>query len=548
MDPSRSEPSLQAMTPPAGAAEAAARAASPARGFTPPRLRVAPDAGRPPLDEETTVRLGLQRSAPVTRRRHLFRVVRRFAVLVVSDLAAYGVMRELLRSFRDQALAGASVATSLRLVAPPGMLNGTQYAFALLISLLVTGNYGRGGDRRRDPRRLFLACALATALPLWMRMWTDGVGAVLAQYALTTCLVWVGLAIERLTLDRLVVLVAPPANHAARTLLVGNPEHCREAERSPALSPEAGYRSVGIVDLRVPAAPEALGHVGDFARVLQQSRAETVVLCGTLPEGRLEEVVDATLTAGCQLLSVPRQFGLLGVEPDVMSYAGYYLIELSTPSLRGWQLFFKRLFDLVAAGLALVVTAPVTLIVAAAIKLDSRGPVFFRQERLGFGGGPFRVWKFRTMVAGASDAAHRDLVTRMLAGDASETAHTAQDGSKVYKLVKDDRVTRVGAWLRRLSLDELPQLFNVLAGEMSLVGPRPPLAYEAEQYDRWQYGRLRVRPGITGLWQVSGRNLLTYRQMCELDMEYVHRWSLWLDMRILLKTIPVVLFNSGRAA
>jgi len=548
MDPSRSDPIVQAMTRAAGSSEPVTRGTAGARAVPPPWTRQAPEGGAPSLDDETTVRLGLQRSAPGTRRRHLFRVVRRFAVLVIADLAAYGVMRELLRAVRDQAVAGTSLAASLRLVAPPGMLNGTQYAFALLLGLLVTGNYGRGGDRRRDPRRLFLACALATALPLWMRMWTDGVGAVLAQYALTTLLVWVGLVIERLTLDRLVVWVAPPANHAARTLLVGNPEHCREAERSPALSPEAGYRSVGIVDVKVPPTPEALGHVGDFARLLQRSRAETVVLCGTVPEGRLEEVVDATLTAGCQLLSVPRQFGLLGVEPDVMSYAGYYLIELSTPSLRGWQLFFKRLFDLVAATVALVVTAPLTVIVAAAIRLDSPGPVFFRQERLGLGGRPFRVWKFRTMVAGASDAAHRDLVTRMLRSDGAATAHTAEDGAKVYKLVKDDRVTRVGAWLRRLSLDELPQLFNVVAGEMSLVGPRPPLAYEAEQYDRWQYGRLGVRPGITGLWQVSGRNLLSYRQMCELDMEYVHRWSLWLDMRILLRTIPVVLFNSGRAA
>ena len=544
MDPSRSDPVSRAMTQAAGSAEPAAAA----RTFPPPRPRVPRESGGRPLDDETTVRLGLQRSAPGTRRRHLFRVVRRFAVLVVSDLAAYGVMRALLRSVRDYTVAGTVAADSVRALAPRGMLNGTQYAFALVLSLLVTGNYGRGGDRRRDPRRLFLGCALATALPLWMRMWTDGVEGVLAQYALTTVLVWVGLLMERLTLDRLVVRVAPPANHAARTLLVGRPEHCREAERSPALSPEAGYRSVGIVDVKVPPAPEALGHVGDFARLLQRARAETVVLCGTLPEGRLEEVVDATLTAGCQLLSVPRQFGLLGVEPGVMSYAGYYLIELSTPSLRGWQLFFKRMFDLVSAAAALVVTAPLTLVIAAAIKLDSRGPVFFRQERLGLGGRLFRVWKFRTMVAGASDAAHRDLITRMMAGDPADTAHTAEDGSKVYKLVKDDRVTRVGRWLRRLSLDELPQLFNVIAGQMSLVGPRPPLAYEAEQYDRWQYGRLRVRPGITGLWQVSGRNLLSYRQMCELDMEYVHRWSLWLDMRILLRTVPVVLFNSGRAA
>jgi lipopolysaccharide/colanic/teichoic acid biosynthesis glycosyltransferase len=118
----------------------------------------------------------------------------------------------------------------------------------------------------------------------------------------------------------------------------------------------------------------------------------------------------------------------------------------------------------------------------------------------------------------------------------------------VYKLVNDDRVTRVGRWLRRTSLDELPQLFNVLRGEMSLVGPRPPVPYEFEGYDHWQFDRLQVKPGMTGLWQVSGRSRVSFRQMCELDVEYVRRWSLWLDLQILLKTLPVVLFNSGRAA
>jgi len=136
----------------------------------------------------------------------------------------------------------------------------------------------------------------------------------------------------------------------------------------------------------------------------------------------------------------------------------------------------------------------------------------------------------------------------MIAGDDQTTSHTGEDGRKVYKLVKDDRVTRVGAFLRRTSLDELPQLFNVLRGDMSLVGPRPPLDYEIAAYDHWQYDRLQVLPGITGLWQVSGRNLLTYRQMCELDVEYVRNWSLFLDVLILLKTVPVVLFNRGRAA
>jgi len=204
--------------------------------------------------------------------------------------------------------------------------------------------------------------------------------------------------------------------------------------------------------------------------------------------------------------------------------------------------------DVLGASLGLVLTAPLMLLVAIAVKLDSPGPVLFRQERIGTGGRRFRVWKFRTMRHGVSDAAHRELIGRMLNGKESEAAHRANGGKPVYKLVNDERVTAFGRFLRRTSLDELPQLFNVLRGEMSLVGPRPPLPYEFQAYDHWQFDRLRVKPGITGLWQVSGRNRLTYRQMCELDVEYVRRWSLWLDFLILVKTIPVVVFNSGKAA
>jgi exopolysaccharide biosynthesis polyprenyl glycosylphosphotransferase len=223
-------------------------------------------------------------------------------------------------------------------------------------------------------------------------------------------------------------------------------------------------------------------------------------------------------------------------------------MQLSAPSLHGQQLLLKRVVDLLGASLLLIITAPVMLLVALAIKLDSHGAVLFGQERIGAGGRRFRVLKFRTMYNGVSDAAHRELVTQMLQGEEHHAAQVGPEGERVFKLTNDDRVTRVGRWLRRTSLDELPQIFNVLRGEMSLVGPRPPLDYEFDQYEHWQFHRLQVRPGITGLWQVSGRNRLSYRQMCELDLVYIRAWSLWLDLVILFKTIPVVLSNSGRAA
>ena len=154
------------------------------------------------------------------------------------------------------------------------------------------------------------------------------------------------------------------------------------------------------------------------------------------------------------------------------------------------------------------------------------------------------------MQQGVSDSTHKEFVAKLIAeGNGRKISHGPDLSDRtVYKLTNDGRVTRVGRWLRLMSLDELPQLVNVLKGEMSIVGPRPPLPYEVQQYDHWQLVRLGVRPGITGLWQVSGRSRLSYREMCELDIEYVQRWSIWMDLKILLKTIPVVLLNTGRAA
>ena len=498
------------------------------------------------LDAPATVRLGLQRRAAANLRSHVLRAMRRFTVLLVADLGSFYLMRELMRAVRDLGVLGEGLAAPLQAALPRGILNGWQYAAALFVALFVTGNYGRG-DQRRDVRRLFIASALATALPLWMTIWTRGLEPVMVQYAFTTLLVWGGLVAERRVIDRIVTRFLPVYRNAASTLFVGPAEACRQAINSPSFAQGGECRSMGFVDVHVPPAADALGHVANFRTLLARTGAEVVVVAGYLPDNRFREIVDASLEAESQLLSVPRSIAIAGVQPNLVWRGGQLLIQLTTPSLKGWQLVLKRWVDLLGATIGLVLASPIMFVVAVAIKLDSRGPVFFRQERIGTGGRRFRVWKFRTMRNGASDAAHRELVHQMLSGDDAAAVRQSTDGP-VYKLVNDVRVTRLGRLLRRASLDELPQLLNVLRGEMSLVGPRPPLLYEFEKYDHWQFDRLQVLPGITGLWQVSGRNRLTYRQMCELDVEYVRRWSVWLDLKILFKTIPVVLFNSGRAA
>jgi len=194
---------------------------------------------------------------------------------------------------------------------------------------------------------------------------------------------------------------------------------------------------------------------------------------------------------------------------------------------------WKRPLDVALSFLLLVLASPALALVAVLVRLDSRGPVLFRQQRAGRNGVPFTMYKFRSMVHGSADDRHRQAAAAWFAGAPSETGG--------YKSRSDPRITRVGRMLRTLSIDELPQLFNVLKGDMSLVGPRPGLAYEREQYQDWYFEREAVRPGMTGLWQVSGRANLAAAEMMALDVEYVRTCSLWLDVKILVRTVPALL-------
>jgi lipopolysaccharide/colanic/teichoic acid biosynthesis glycosyltransferase len=207
-------------------------------------------------------------------------------------------------------------------------------------------------------------------------------------------------------------------------------------------------------------------------------------------------------------------------------------------------LIAKRAIDLVGSGLLLLLLSPIFAIIALAIKLTSEGPVFFAQERLGQFGTRFTCLKFRTMYTNNDPKIHREYVERFIAGKAKEERN--ESGSVVYKIMDDPRVTPVGRLLRKLSFDELPQFWNVLCGEMSLVGPRPPVAYEFRVYDIWHRRRvLEVKPGVTGLWQVSGRSRTSFDDMVRLDLRYSQSWSLWLDLKILAATPRAVFTGDG---
>jgi exopolysaccharide biosynthesis polyprenyl glycosylphosphotransferase len=205
----------------------------------------------------------------------------------------------------------------------------------------------------------------------------------------------------------------------------------------------------------------------------------------------------------------------------------------------------KRMMDIVGGLVALVLFAPVFLVIAIAIKLTSRGPVFFRQERIGQYGRPFVLLKFRSMHLNNDTSVHQQWFHSFYTGKAKRHP-TDDNGNGSYKLPNDPRVTSVGRLLRRTSLDEAPQFINVLRGEMSLVGPRPPIPYEVDAYQAWHRGRvLQAKPGITGLWQVNGRSRVPFEEMVRLDLRYARTWSIWLDIKILLKTPAAVFFGEG---
>ena len=485
------------------------------------------------LERPADVRLRLQRRAPANVRQHVRRGVVRLAVLVAVDMLSFGVMRELLRAVREHALLGAAVAERIQLGFPTGSLNGWQYAVALFVGLVVVGAYGPG-DQRRDPRRLFAACALATALPLWATLWTRGVEPVLLQYAATVVLVWLALVVERLTIDRVVARVYPPDQNAIDTLFVGPAGECISAASSPAFATGTDYRPIGFVDVQIPPAPGALGHVSDMPLLLAASGAQVVALCGYVTDKQFQDVVDVALAGGCQVLAVPRAAEVAGVHPTTVWRRGQPLVQLTAPSLKGPQLIAKRALDLIGAGIGLVVLSPVIAILAVLIKLGSPGPVFFTQERVGQGGRRFKIFKLRTMVDGA-EGKRDELLSQSVYGD-----------PRLFKVPSDPRMTRLGRWLRQTSLDELPQLVNVLRGDMSLVGPRPPLPCEVALYEAHHYARFDVKPGMTGPWQVAGRNDVTdFERVVALETEYIRNWSLASDLAILLRTTPAVLRMEG---
>lgn len=246
-------------------------------------------------------------------------------------------------------------------------------------------------------------------------------------------------------------------------------------------------------------------------------------------------------------LFVPKALEMLTVNVIVREVRGFPLIEVPLTPLEGWGYLVKRVLDIICSTFGLIILSPVYALVALLIYLDSPGPVFFKHQRLGQNLQPFYLYKFRTMKTEYCDGIgyNRERARQLFKKMLESSAEMRQDWEEYHKLKNDPRVTRLGHWLRKLSLDELPQIFNVLRGDLSLVGPRPIVKAELEKYGRMRWRLGAIKPGISGLWQVSGRNDTTYEERVRLDTIYVETWSLWLDLIILLKTVSVLISSAG---
>jgi exopolysaccharide biosynthesis polyprenyl glycosylphosphotransferase len=328
--------------------------------------------------------------------------------------------------------------------------------------------------------------------------------------------------------------------YAHRALLLGNREKSEHVAASIQRDSTAELRVIGAltrqgsVERTLTSGIPVLGRFEDILDAVDSSAADTVILTGADAIGpqvmrRLGWDLEAR---GVRLIVAPALTDIAGPRIHARPVAGLPLIHVDFPTFEGRRHSAKRAFDIIASGLGLVLLSPVFLVLTILVRRDSPGPAFFRQERVGLNGKRFAMHKFRSMVTDAEAQLH--------------TLLDQSDGNGVlFKLKQDPRVTKVGGVLRRYSLDELPQLIDVFRGDMSLVGPRPPLAHEVEQYDDWSHRRLLVKPGITGLWQVSGRSELSWEDSVRLDLYYVENWSLTGDIIILWRTVKAVVRPVG---
>jgi exopolysaccharide biosynthesis polyprenyl glycosylphosphotransferase len=475
-------------------------------------------------------RSALRDRRPHAVRRHTGRVATRFAVLVLGDIVAILLARALALWLAAETING-----SLLYSGTPLLQGGTRFLLVgilILVAIFATGGHSRHRALNL-PIRLFVAVGGVVLLT-----WAGGIARgflpdlVLPMVA-TAGTVWLSLFVVRQFSEWVLRDVWPGQRGAGIAILVGVPTQAGRYEHAVG-APGGDYRVAGYVATQPTGEGEFLGTIDDLTTVINAQDAEAVVVCADLPASRINDLIEECLHSGCQVLFPARAVRVYGLRPTLVWHHDQPFFELGSPVLKARALISKRIVDVLVSGVLLLLLSPLLLAIALVIRLDSPGGPFFFQERAGLGGRRFRMFKFRTMREGA-DSEKLDLAHLNHTGDA-----------RLFKIRDDPRTTRLGRMLRRWSLDELPQLMNVLIGEMSLIGPRPFFESDFQEYEDHHFRRLDAKPGITGLWQVSGRSeVVDFEDVVFLDRQYIEQWSFWLDVSILFRTIPAVLRRTG---
>ena len=466
-------------------------------------------------------------------KRHSARIATRLGVLLIGDAIALSVCAMVASFLATSAPGAGGIASQLSRALDAGYGTGVNFSVAVLLSLAVTGNYSRH-RRLNGILRLLAASALASAVLLWSVFTSSDLVTAIALYVVTASLTWIVLLSERLFTEKFLTSVWPGAKGAAPAVLITDrKEGSLHLERA-VIGAGGDYSLAGYVPIGRVTFDGVLGGIRDLPEIIDAHHVEAIVVCQHLNDQQIVNVREASLAAGCQLLYPARAVKIAGVRPALVWHQDQPFFELGAPVLKASAVITKRAVDLVGAVLGMILLSPVFLLIAIAIKFDSPGNVFFGQDRAGLGGRKFRMRKFRTMRDGADEEKDR-------------LSHLNHSGdSRLFKIPEDPRVTRLGALLRRWSLDELPQFWNVLCGDMSLVGPRPFFEAEFESYQDHHFRRLDAKPGITGLWQVSGRSsVVDFEDVVYLDRQYIEQWSPWLDVSIMFRTLPAVVRRTG---
>jgi exopolysaccharide biosynthesis polyprenyl glycosylphosphotransferase len=479
------------------------------------------------------VRTRLRERRPVSVKRHSARIATRLAVLFVGDMAAV-VALHLVASWATTRLGlGSGVAGQFASVLGTGYGAGLNFGLALIISLVVTGNYSRHRTLNGS-LRLLAASILASAVVLWGTVSFGQLATAVAAWAVAAALAWLILLGERAVTEEFLSRVWPGARGAAPAVLITDRREASLQLERAVIGAGGDYSLAGYVPLGRITFDGVLGSIRDLPEIIATHHVEAVVVCQHLNDQQIINVREASLAAGCQLLYPARAVKIAGVRPALVWHQDQPFFELGAPVLKASAVITKRIVDVVGAVAGIIVLAPVLALIAIAIKFDSPGPVFFAQDRAGLGGRRFRMLKFRTMRVGADAEKHA-------------LSHLNHSGdSRLFKIPEDPRVTRLGGLLRRWSLDELPQFWNVVRGDMSIVGPRPFFEADFASYQDHHFRRLDAKPGITGLWQVSGRSeVVDFEDVVYLDRQYIEQWSPWLDVSIMFRTLPAVVRRTG---